>query len=213
MEKFLVVQNVKFVVTGMADQFSDRKFTLILPRGKHYAKHAVKSGEHEMHVEDLLYIAVDRTKSEAFHIKPFAMINDELVNLPRTLQYLMSKHSYPLSQGPVLLPIDCHVSEKWEQLPKSKSISKVLSTKTTFSHDEKQGCFDWSPVSGGVSAWGQGVSSYELRVSSFQIFYTRSGEHQGHGSGVLLPAVQVCDSMPLQYLPRSKKNLQEAVQG
>ena len=63
--KFLVVQNVKFVVTGMADQFSDRIFTLILPRGKHYAEHAVKSGEHEMHVEDLLYIAVDRTKSEA----------------------------------------------------------------------------------------------------------------------------------------------------
>ena len=57
----------------------------------------------EMHVEDLLYIAVDRTKSEAFHIKPFAMINDELVNLPRTLQYLMSKHSYPLSHGPVFL--------------------------------------------------------------------------------------------------------------
>jgi len=60
MEKFLVVQNVKFVVTGMADQFSDRIFTLILPRGKHYAEHTVKSGEHEMHVE-----AVDRKKSEA----------------------------------------------------------------------------------------------------------------------------------------------------
>ena len=34
----------------------------------------------------------------------------------------MSKHSYPLSQGPFLLPIDCLASEKYDQLPIPQTI-------------------------------------------------------------------------------------------
>ena len=63
MEKFFVVQNENFAVTGAAD---DRKFQLILPRGKHFAMHAVKSGEVDIHFEDFLKKAVVRTKAEAF---------------------------------------------------------------------------------------------------------------------------------------------------
>ena len=184
MEKFLVVQK-KFVVTGMDDKFSCRKFQLTLPRGKHYAVQAVKGGENEMRVEDLLNMAAGRAKSEAFHIKPFTMVNGELVDLPRTLQFLMSKHSYPLSQGPVLLPIDCIASEKYEHLPIPKSVSEVLSAKTTFNHNEKQGCFEWSPVSEGVTAWGQEVPSYEVGVSKFAI--------QGAASTKDMAVVYTCE--------------------
>ena len=73
MKKFLVVRNEKFVVTGVAE---NRKFQLILPRGKHFAMHAVKSGEVDIHFEDFLKKAVVRTKAEAFHIEPYGTIND-----------------------------------------------------------------------------------------------------------------------------------------
>ena len=89
--------------------------------------HAVKSGEIDMHVEDFLNRAVVRTKAEAFHIDPYGRVNDEFVYLPRTLQQIMSKHPYPLSQGPVMLPIDCLATFNYEQYPVPKSISEVLS--------------------------------------------------------------------------------------
>ena len=180
MEKYLVVQNAKFVVTGV-DVANNRKFQLILPRGKHFAMHAVKSGENDDHFEDLLKIAVIRMKSGAFHMNPYCEINDEFVFLPRTLQQIMLKHPYPLSQGPVMLPIDCIATDDYEQHPIPKSISEVLSAKTVFSHDESQGCYEWSPVSIGVSAWGHGpeVPGYAVRDVKFCIQGAASTKDMG----------------------------------
>ena len=180
MKKFLVLRNEKFVVTGVAE---NRKFQLILPRGKHFAMHAVKSGEIDMHVEDFLNRAVVRTKAEAFHIDPYGRVNDEFVYLPRTLQQIMSKHPYPLSQGPVMLPIDCLATLNYEQHPVPKSITEVLSSKTVFSHDENQSCFEWSPVAIGVSAWSHGqdqeVPGYEVQGVKFCIQGAASTKDMG----------------------------------
>ena len=78
---------------------------------------AVKNGEDELKTQDMLKFAMHRNKSEAYHITPFANINDRFVDLPRTLQQIMSKHPYPLSQGPVQLPIDCLAMENYMQHP------------------------------------------------------------------------------------------------
>ena len=171
MEKILVVKNEKFLVNGVgvSDKFDNRKFQLILPRGKHFELNAVKNGEDELLPEVLLNQAMHRSKSEAYHIRPFANGNYKFVDLPRTLQQIMSKHPYPLSQGPVQLPIDCLAMENYMQHPIPKSISEVLSIKTVFSHEENQGCFEWSPVSEGVSAWGRGKPSHEVRDLTFSI--------------------------------------------
>ena len=72
----------------------------------------------------------------------------------RTLQHILSKNQYPLSQGPVLLPNDCFSTEKYESEPISKSVTEVLTTKTVFSHNVSQACYEWHPTSTGVSAWG-----------------------------------------------------------
>ena len=166
-----MVKNEKFVVndSGVADKFGDSNFQLVLPRGKHFEMSAVKNGEDELKTQDMLKFAMHRNKSEAYHITPFANINDRFVDLPRTLQQIMSKHPYPLSQGPVQLPIDCLAMENYMQHPIPKSISEVLSIKTVFSHEENQGCFEWSPVSEGVSAWGRGKPSHEVRDLTFSI--------------------------------------------
>ena len=103
-----------------------------------------------MEEELLLDIAVNRKKSEIFHIFP----QNRTEKLPKTLQTILSKHPFPLSQGPVVLTTDCLTTEKYENNPfLCKSISEVLTDKTVFYHNESQDCYEWHPLSRGVSAW------------------------------------------------------------
>ena len=83
--------------------------------------------------------------------------------MPRTLQHILSKSKYPLSQGPALLPNDCFTTERYEyEPPAPKSASEVLTSKTVFSHDVSQACYEGHPTRTGVSAWGAG---YEVKAS------------------------------------------------
>ena len=63
------------------------------------------------------------------HIKPFIMENGLRLDLPKSLQHILAKHPLPLSQGPVLLPLDTDTEDKL-------TISDVLRVKTCFGHDD-----------------------------------------------------------------------------
>ena len=158
MEKFLA----RNVVIGHSQISGLKKVQLILPNAKHYAVHAVKNGEDVLNVENLLERACSIKISEVFHILPYVSLIRE-GQLPRSLQHILTKSRYPLSQGPVLLPNDCLTTERYEyEPPAPKSVSEVLTSKTVFSHDVSQACYEWHPTSTGVSAWGAGCEVREL---------------------------------------------------
>ena len=153
MEKFLA----RNIIAGHSQILGIKKVHLNLPNAKHYEVHAAKNGEDVLHMETLLEGACRRKTSEVHHTWPYVMSLALLIGngqVPRTLQHILSKNQYPLSQGPVLLPNDCFSTEKYESEPISKSVTEVLTTKTVFSHNVSQACYEWHPTSTGVSAWG-----------------------------------------------------------
>ena len=145
---------------------TNRKYDLVLPKSKHYKIHAIKNGEQELRVTDIITQAVNRKKYKPAHIKPSTRKTYcEVVNLPRTLQKILTSHSYPLSQGPVLLPIEGRIDRG---LGNEKTFSEVLRDKTMFSHSDSQNCYEWFPNIAGMSAWGQ-QSKYEVREMRFDL--------------------------------------------
>jgi hypothetical protein len=159
MEKFLA----RNIIAGHSQIVGIKTVHLNLPNAKHYEVHAAKNGEDVLHMETLLEGACRRKTSEVHHTSPYVMSlallvgNGQAGHVPRTLQHILSKHQYPLSQGPVLLPIDCFSTEdKYESDPIPKSVTEVLTTKTVFSHNVSQACYEWHPTSTGVTAWGAG---------------------------------------------------------
>ena len=153
----------KYLIAGKSQDVTKIAF-LTFPAAKHYEVHAIKNGEPNLDVETLLGIAVSRKKSDIFHIYPEKAGK---VALPRTLQHVLTRYPYPLSQGPVVLPTDCLTTENYENDPFiCKTVSEVLTAQTVFTHEETQECYEWHPTSSGVSAWGSGNPSYEVRESS-----------------------------------------------
>ena len=137
MEKF----PARNIIAGHSQILGIKKVHLILPNAKHYAVHAVKNGEDVLNEKNLLERACSRKKSEVFHMLPYVSLIRE-GQLPRTLQHILSKSKYPLSQGPALLPNDCFTTERYEyEPPAPKSASEVLTSKTVFSHDVSQASY------------------------------------------------------------------------
>ena len=157
----------KFQVAGQSLDLH-RRATLTLPASKHYMVQAVKSGEKVLEVESLLEMAIKRKKSETFHSFPRIWKDERFLDLPRTLQHVLSRYPYPLSQGPVVLPTDCLTTDQknFEATPIPKSVSEVLTAKTVFGHTSSQDCFKWEPIVIGVAAWGKSSAGYEVKPRS-----------------------------------------------
>ena len=149
----------KFLVIGISHKIGKRQMRLTLPNSKHYNVIAVRDSEKELLEKSLVEKAVDISDT-LHHTRPFVNVGEFL---PRTLQTILLKHSYPLSQGPVILPVDCFTTECYEKSPRFKSISDILTLKTVFSHDQSQGCVEWLPLVVGVDAWGQRKPSYDTK--------------------------------------------------
>jgi hypothetical protein len=67
---------------------------------------------------------------------------------------LLDKHPFPLSQGPIVLPLDSLTSCLSEYRSRcEESVAKVLNDKTVFRHDESQACGKWIPQIVGVASW------------------------------------------------------------
>ena len=76
---------------------------------------------------------------------------------PSHLDHVLSKHDYPLAQGPLVLPIDCHQADNYH-----KSVQEVIADRTEFHHEEGgQRCYTWMPLKVGEEAWGEGKSDKE----------------------------------------------------
>ena len=154
----------KFVITGSN---SDKvKFEIAIPKAKHFEVQAVFKGEKLLRVKHVINDAVQR-KHKTFgfstygHIKPSILEeNGSRLNLPKSLQQILARHPLPLSQGPVLLPLD---TDTEDQL----SIGEVLHIKTCFSHKDSQPCSEWFPESIGGSGWGD--ACFEVRELPYSV--------------------------------------------
>ena len=153
----------KFLVNGYSN-YHKKKYQLTLPTAKHFTAPNVNKNEDKSEVKDIVSSAVKRKKWKSFHIPVKIFSNDVKVieEILRPIRQTLLKHPYPLSQGPVLLPVDCATEDK-------KSIDEVLSAKTLFTHCDTQGCYEWSPATAGVSAWGQGGNCYEIKDIKFSV--------------------------------------------
>ena len=147
----------KFILRGYSnDEYNSKKtpFYLRIPQAKTFdqVQIAVKPNcEEETFPEKLILEAVNRRKSpiipyENAHIHPRAIIDGKIQPLQATLQQMLSEHPFPLSQGPIVLPLDTRTEEK-------KTVDDVLKNKTVFAHSETQACSLWSPDVLGTAAW------------------------------------------------------------
>ena len=137
------------------------KFDLVIPKAKHFQIQAVFRGEKQLQVPHVINDAVQsKHKPWGFstydHIKPFIIEESgSRLDLPKSLQHIIAKHPLPLSQGPVLLPLDTDTEDRL-------TISEVLSMRTCFKHNESQPCSEWVPVSIGGSGWRDREALYEV---------------------------------------------------
>ena len=153
----------KFIVRGFTSKESDQAiYCLNLPRAKNFSQIAIKNCESKTFPVNLIKHAVERRQKpmstyEKSHIRPKAIIDSVLINLPKTLQQILSCHPYPLNQGPIVLPIDTNTETK-------KSVNDVLKDRTIFSHSDTQTCGKWVPVVFGPAAWTkpQSKGNYEV---------------------------------------------------
>ena len=94
MEKFILLANC---------QDSKRQLSLRLPAAKLVQPYAIENGEPELKVKELIKTAVNQSRCLTFHQAP----SYDGHYLPRSLQTILSNLNFPLSQGPVVLPLDC----------------------------------------------------------------------------------------------------------
>ena len=110
----------KFILRGYSsDQegVGGRKFGLNLPQAKTFKLVAVKNCETTTYPEKLILSAVMRRKTrmrqhEKSHIMPIVLVDNDVLNLPKTLQQILSSHPFPLSQGPIILPLDTNTEPR-----------------------------------------------------------------------------------------------------
>ena len=153
----------KFLVNGYSNHHK-KKFQLRMPVAKHYTVLNVNKDEDESKIKEKISSAVNRKRSKSFHLPVRIFSKDVKVieEILRPIHQILSKHPYPLSQGPVLLPIDCATEDK-------KSINEVLTAKTVFTHCDTQCCYEWSPTIAGISAWGYEENNYEIKDLKFSV--------------------------------------------
>ena len=172
----------KFVLNGSFPPA--QQFYMKLPSAKQFEICAVKNGESEIDMEPkhIISRAVERwKKNELYHVLPFKMKEHKRVDLPRSLQQILTRDPFPINQGPVNIPINCNTVEHFGANDKT-SVGKVLASRTVFSHNDTQECMEWIPVFTGVSAWVQNdslVKTYEVNTLKYTVQGTASTSDMG----------------------------------
>jgi hypothetical protein len=154
----IVVKMEKFLLHGLDGEKGP--FKLNLPFTKQFVLNAVKNGEKDLRVNELVLKAVNRDRLEFYHVEPCIRIRSETHDVPRTLQHILSSHPYPVSQGPLLTADGGAVL---------RSFGEVVTKKTVFSHDVDQKCSEWLPSVLGVACWGEQNETYNVGEVRFSI--------------------------------------------
>ena len=122
--------------TDMSDYY------LKLPKDKdkfaYFGYEKVEQRNDDDHVHDLLNEAVSNQKSKVNHTQPFIHIDGNRIDVNKALKVILYNHPFAMSQGPVILPLDCKTEDR-------NTPSELVTNRVTFRHDEAQRCMDWYP--------------------------------------------------------------------
>ena len=80
-----------------------------------------------------------------------------------SLEHILSKHSFPLLQGPSIPQLDCVIYG-------NKTPNEMLMAKTIFSHSESQECGEWTPIQSGLDGWGNISTNTSQEKSQCEIY-------------------------------------------
>ena len=153
---------VKFFLTGFREREASTlsKYHLFLPSSKQPVplpsseparkteeRRRSRISEDKRSLNSFISEAVHEQRS-SLHIQPtssstFGYISP--IDKPGALNYLLSKHPFPLNQGPVIIPIDNGAAWDYEKAEQS-SPKGVFETRTMFTHADTQECFEWAPT-------------------------------------------------------------------
>ena len=134
----------KFQIAGRTQKDVTKKFFLTIPASKHYEA-----------LDDETCVSSETTHKfilEAVKIKE--ALNKHHISGGPSLKHILSRHPYPLSQGPVNGPHDSSMNDTCspttqneEQLPNDggTSLEEVMTNRTVFTHSEMQECSEWVP--------------------------------------------------------------------
>jgi uncharacterized C2H2 Zn-finger protein len=147
-------------------QDSSKTLSLRLPAAKLFQPCAIKGSEPELKVKELITTTVNQSRYQTYHQEPFI----GGYSFPRSLQKILSNLSFPLSQGPVVLPLDCATDKGLKSYAgTSKSTSEVFREKTMFSHSDSQECFEWVPTVVGMAAWVTEKKTFSAKLPTVKI--------------------------------------------
>ena len=145
---------------------SKQQLRLSLPAAKLFQPYAIKGGEPELKVKELITTAVSLSRCQNYHQNP--CVDGQYV--PRSMQQILSSLSFPLSQGPVVLPLDCVTEPGLRSFTgTSKSTFKVSYERTMFSHSETQHCYEWVPTVVGMAALGSDEETFSAKISDMKL--------------------------------------------
>ena len=127
----------KFILKGSSKSDTSAFMFLDLPTSKRFDVIASKNVEKVLQPKLLIEKAISRGKCESSHVRPCAVVEGRFEDLPGTLRHLHGDHPYPVSQGPLVLPIDSNISPKRPEWI-------VFRKKTQFRHIHSQKCLEWA---------------------------------------------------------------------
>ena len=163
----------KFIIRGKSTVDNDSaQFSLDIPPAKKFEVIAIRNSENIVQTSLLLNCVVSRSKLLSSHARPVAMVGDTSTYLPGSFRQLLHGHPYPVSQGPVMIPLDANTDPK--KLP-----HLVLRYKTVFTHSHTQKCVEWVPVVDGIPAWTKDEETFSVGEKMFRIHGAASGMDMG----------------------------------
>ena len=136
----------KFVLTGKND---DKPYRISLPAAKHFESltandlnllHRQSQNRSTKELEDM------ESEFKVLATNPSSMFKGHTLFHKLTLNNCLSKHSYPVAQGPAVPPLDRSYG----------SDHKAFADRTEYVHSNQE-CFEWLPAKIGLDIFGETV--------------------------------------------------------
>ena len=163
-----------YLVRGFHFQDSSKKLELKLPTAREYKLLTVDTSSEKVQPLLLIKHAVSmRQKSflKRGWSKPVIYRGYEEVRLYNSLQQILSKHPFPLQQGPSIPQLDCAAYS-------NETENDMLIAKTIFNHSESQECGHWTPIHSGLNGWGiltENTPQMESQCETFTVSQIENG--------------------------------------
>ena len=163
-----------YLVRGSHFQDSSKILELKLPSAREYKILTVDNSNEIVQPLLLIKHAV-KMRQQTFlkrgFSKPVIYRGYKEVRLYKSLQQILSKHPFPLRQGPSIPQLECAPFS-------NQTENEMLIAKTIFRHSESQECGEWTPIQSGLDGWGiisANTSKMKSQCETFTVSHLENG--------------------------------------